>query len=726
MTAPLPSFAVHPGYLNAVGAFPDAAKRSLLAFMLHLRSGGVVEMNAVEGARDRGMGLATAGLAYTAVLWRTDREAGPTLLLWVGAHAAAADWARAHGVLIQPETGELQLFAWPTAEAPPAPPNGPFAALTEDTLGTLGVPAPWRATVRALPAVAELEGLPLDPAVREALRWHLEGVDPAEIAETLRPVEGPAATEPTDDAGPLAPSARAADPEPTDDPDSAPLAANFAAQVVAALASEATRGRFAVVTEDADLSRMMAAPLESWRVFLHPTQRALVERDHKGPVRVLGGAGTGKTVAALHRVRWLLRHRLTQPTDRILFTTFTANLAVDLSRTLDSLLPPADRARVDVRALSAFVSDLLRTARSPFTVAFWGSREGRLEALWNEAVAEHPVEGFSPTFLREEWTEVVQARRVDSRGAYLLASRAGRGRALKAAERKAIWDVMAAYRGRLEAASLRESEDAFADATALLQGGGLRLPYRAVVVDEAQDLSTAAFRLLRAVVPPSANDLFIVGDGHQRIYGKRVTLSDAGIDIRGRGRNLRVNYRTTEEVRAAAVALLAGAPVDDLDGGEDNLRGYRSLMHGPPPLRHLAATFSAEVDHLADWLRRAPAARSCVVVRTREQRDRYQRALEERGLRGTTLERAAAPAALGALSFATMHRVKGLEFDRVALVGLEEGVLPLDAALRATDDPPLRRAAEQRERALLYVAATRSRGEVLLSAAGRGSGWIWG
>jgi superfamily I DNA/RNA helicase len=115
-----------------------------------------------------------------------------------------------------------------------------------------------------------------------------------------------------------------------------------------------------------------------------------------------------------------------------------------------------------------------------------------------------------------------------------------------------------------------------------------------------------------------------------------------------------------------------------------------------------------------------------VVVRTREQRDRYQRALEERGLRGTTLERAAAPAALGALSFATMHRVKGLEFDRVALVGLEEGVLPLDAALRATDDPPLRRAAEQRERALLYVAATRSRGEVLLSAAGRGSGWIWG
>jgi ATP-dependent exoDNAse (exonuclease V) beta subunit len=98
-----------------------------------------------------------------------------------------------------------------------------------------------------------------------------------------------------------------------------------------------------------------------------------------------------------------------------------------------------------------------------------------------------------------------------------------------------------------------------------LKQGKARAAYRSVVVDEAQDMSTNAFALLRQVVPEQPNDLFLVGDGHQRIYRKRVVLGHAGVNIQGRGRRLRINYRTTDEIRRFAVALLEGVSVDDLD-----------------------------------------------------------------------------------------------------------------------------------------------------------------
>src|SRR5690606_39195132 len=61
-----------------------------------------------------------------------------------------------------------------------------------------------------------------------------------------------------------------------------------------ALDRHGTRRHFVVLTDDSDLEALLAAPLEHWRVFLHPSQRKLVERDWNGPVKVTGGAGTGK------------------------------------------------------------------------------------------------------------------------------------------------------------------------------------------------------------------------------------------------------------------------------------------------------------------------------------------------------------------------------------------------------------------------------------------------
>jgi len=129
--------------------------------------------------------------------------------------------------------------------------------------------------------------------------------------------------------------------------------------------------------------------------------------------------------------------------------------------------------------------------------------------------------------------------------------------------------------------------------------GAAALPYKAAIVDEAQDMSEAAFTLLRAIAgQPKSNDLFIVGDPHQRIYGKVVTLSRCGIDIRGRSRKLRLNYRTTDETRSWATDILEGMSVDDLDGGSDSLKDYRSLMHGEKPIVKSFSRFEDELAYL--------------------------------------------------------------------------------------------------------------------------------
>ncbi len=123
----------------------------------------------------------------------------------------------------------------------------------------------------------------------------------------------------------------------------------------------------------------------------------------------------------------------------------------------------------------------------------------------------------------------------------------------------------------------------YRDALALIKIERAALGIHSIVVDETQDLCAAALALLRASVPEGVNNMFIVGDAHQRIYRHKVTMSKVGIDIKGRGRRLRINYRTTDEIRRWATARLANCSIDDLDGQPDTLMGYRSLTHGPSP-----------------------------------------------------------------------------------------------------------------------------------------------
>ncbi len=314
----------------------------------------------------------------------------------------------------------------------------------------------------------------------------------------------------------------------------------------------------------------------------------------------------------MHRAVHLATEVFPSLVDRILMTTFTRNLAADIRDNLARLAGPETLRRIDVVHIDKLTSDLLSRAGYDYDIAWWGSSSA-LEDAWADALSLHATAELPEAFYRDEWELVAQPHGCSSWQDYRSASRAGRGVRISRAQRAAIWRVFEEYRDRLDRAKLREPEDALRDAALLLEQGKVRSNWRSAVVDEAQDMSTAAFRMLRAMLGEERpNDLFIVGDGHQRIYRRRVVLKHAGVHVVGRSFRLRVNYRTTDEIRRRAQAVLAGVEVDDLDDGKDTLRGARSLLHGPAPEVRVRDTLKAEVDTIVEWLEGTALERACL------------------------------------------------------------------------------------------------------------------
>lgn len=162
-------------------------------------------------------------------------------------------------------------------------------------------------------------------------------------------------------------------------------------------------------------------------------------------------------------------------------------------------------------------------------------------------------------------------------------------------------------------------------------------------------MGSEAFRLLRAFIPlddsrADTNSLFIVGDGHQRIDGRRVVLGRCGIQARGRSRKLRINYRTSDEIRRWALSILDGVDIDDLDNGRDDARGYRSLFHGPSPEIVNASSADKEFSGLISWIKRLQdeglkLKDICVTARDSRRLNAFETALNEHGFATHLLEK---------------------------------------------------------------------------------------
>lgn len=256
-----------------------------------------------------------------------------------------------------------------------------------------------------------------------------------------------------------------------------------------------------------------------------------------------------------------------------------------------------------------------------------------------------------------------------------------------------------------------------------LEGRGEQ-PYRHVVADETQDFGPAELRLLRALAPHGANDIFLAGDIGQRIYKAKSSFLASGIDIRGRSAVLRLNYRTTEEIRRHAEGLLPGT-FEDADGEPEERRTV-SLLSGPEPEVLGFADANEEARGVAErldaWLRGGfTPGDIAIFARTRKVLgDRGENVVRQLGLSPNYLRDDASPAG-DQVSLGTMHQAKGLEFKIVVVLGCEEGLVPLEIVLAKSSDEAQRREREEAERNLLYVACTRARQRLVLSHVGEPS-----
>jgi superfamily I DNA/RNA helicase/mRNA-degrading endonuclease RelE of RelBE toxin-antitoxin system len=525
--------------------------------------------------------------------------------------------------------------------------------------------------------------------------------------------------------------------------------------------------------DDAVRDAIEEGDFRAWKVFLHPTQERIVHRHYNGPARVSGGPGTGKTIVALHRVKHLAE-QLPPGHNKILLTTFTKNLTTDLRLRLASLITPELLARVDI----AHIDQLAARVLGENTASGRAKQRVYDHVALNEMrqlLAELGDRRWDPEFLLEEWEQVILGQSILTRSEYFKARRAGRGRALTRPERNHIWKLVEQFTARLDQLGLetwgqateraarfeieraakirkrRQNKDNFGIKKSIHDdSSGMRhldYRYRHIVVDEAQDLRPAHWKMLRAMADPDLpNDMFIVGDTFQRIYDHQVALGVLGINIRGRSSRLTLSYRTTREILAEALRVVdpkgrnVKVSYDDLDEGTDTLAGYRSVLHGPKPdfvqyntwddeLAGLAATLKAWREELSTDDNGAPldpSGRIAVCVADRDMVNQTMYYLATKA--GTTCAELTkdGPKGDGEVHVGTMHRFKGLEYQRLAIVGACDGIIPRTSVIdRYRTENPLRYEREQRKaRSLLFVAATRARDALTISWHGKPSPYL--
>lgn len=466
------------------------------------------------------------------------------------------------------------------------------------------------------------------------------------------------------------------------------------------------------------VERLMSAPIEEWMIFLHPEQRALVDRRFNGPARVRGAAGTGKTVVALHRAAKLAeRYDTNAPNKRppVLFTTFIKSLPPVLEN-LYLRLPNRVARGVEFINVDRLANQLCREAGHRLRLDPNAATQ-RFNRAYNVVVSPNtPLDGQTREYLREEIDDVLKARGVESLDDYLRLERTGRKLGFTASMREQAWALHQEYNRLLSEAGLEDFRDVLRRARDIARG---REPmYRAAVIDEAQDLSLVALQLVDALTSDSNGErppdsLFLVGDGAQKIYPGGFTLAQAGIDVRGNSAVLRVNYRNTREIIAAAMACAGSEPVDDL--GDTFLRGEaeaEAQREGIKPFLVCAGDVQRQINYVAERVRRlcstADVAKSDIGVFVAHNNvvHRTISGLNREGIQSESLASFSGYPS-GRLKVGTFHRAKGLEFKVVFLLGISADVFPGPRKRGQTEaEYEERRTLEMSQ---LFVAMTRAR-----------------
>lgn len=693
-----PLIAISADFFTAFAALPRQIQGKVMDFMDKFRNDPQspgINYEKIHNAFDPNIRSVRIDDTYRGIVVR-QAGTGVYLLLWVDHHDRAYQWASRKRCKINPTTGSVQVFDVAETvieverEAIKEPPL--FAAIEDEQLLRLGVPEEKLEETRRITSLEQFYSLKstFPEEAYEGLEWVANGFDAEEVLAAFYET----------------------DPSQTDviDPE----------DFETALAKPGSLRAFTIVDGEAELQAMMSAPLDKWRVFLHPTQRKTVNRDFNGPARVTGGAGTGKTVVAMHRARRLAKELPSG--ERLLFTTFTANLAADIRENLRKICTLEELQKIEVTHLDAWVAQFLRDSALEYNLIYGDE----VRNLWERAIVLSGESlDFSPQFYEDEWSQVICTHDISTLREYVQVSRIGRGVRLERRKRMSVWKVFEEFRKLLIEQRVRDIESAMNECRQfIIYNYGNQPLYPCIIVDEGQDLSPGAYRLLRAMAGKEhRNDLFIVGDSHQRIYRHKASLSACGVNIRGRSSYLRVNYRTTEEIRKWAFGLLKGLSFDDLDDGFDDGTVCVSLIHGENPVVRDFQSADEEFDYVLAQIRSVIERGGipegiCLVGRTNRIVQDYVDRLRRSGIVLYEIRRSKVDDRRHkGVRVATMHRVKGLEFERVYVVSANRQTVPLSYALDV-DDPQAREMALKAERCLLYVALTRAKQQVTVTSHG--------
>ena len=632
------------------------------------------------------------------------RTSASLLLCYVDHHDKAYLWAERRRIETHPKTGAAQLVEVretvkeitipkyvEAAAPPPAMGSAPlFGRLSDDQLLAYGVPTEWLADVRQ--------------ATEESLLGLADHL-PAEAAEALLELATGGTPRPS-----------------TTSPDALANIMSYVAPgpaaVEASLVSNESfshpdaQRRFRTIHSVEELERALAYPWEKWTVFLHPAQEQLVRAEFNGSARVAGSAGTGKTIVALHRAAWLARHH---PDARMLLTTFSDPLAHALHTRLRRLLgnEPRLAERIDVHALDAVGERLYKAhVGEPRIVA-----RDELDKMIRDASAAVGGHKFSRHFLLTEWEQVVDAWQLDRWESYRDVAQLGRKTRLPEAQRKVLWSIFERVRDAL----VKQGQITKAQMFTALAGALANRPYPVfdfAVVDEAQDLTVAQLRFLAALGGGRPNALFFAGDLGQRIFQQPFSWKALGVDIRGRSWTLRVNYRTSHQIRSQADHLL-GPVMADVDGNEEDRSHTVSVFNGPPLVIRILKDEQAENAAVGDWIAQQSAAGLLphelgIFVRSEAQLPRALAVMDRVGLAYKVLDDHVETVS-GHVSIATMHLAKGLEFRAVVVMACDDEVIPLQGRIESVGDDADLREVYDTERHLLYVACTRARDHLLVT-----------
>lgn len=630
----------------------------------------------LEGARDPNFASVRVNRDIRLIVHRSQAS---LLVCYVAHHDEAYQWAQRRKLETHPKTGAAQLVeiretveeiiipAYITA-AGPKPLL--FASTPDDELLSYGVPEEWLADVKAANEDTVLD-----------LADHL----PGEAAEALLELATGGKPQISRIVAPMV--------DPFDHPD-------------------ALR-RFRIMGDVDELARALEYPWEKWTIFLHPEQRRIVERDYSGPARVSGSAGTGKTVVALHRAVYLAKNN---PDTRVLLATFSETLANALKTKLRRLLHNQPRLgeQIEVYALNVIAERLYKFNIGRPRLA---SKE-TLRDLLAEAARKIGEHAFSPYFLLTEWEQIVDAWQLDSWEAYRDVTRLGRKTKLPESRRATLWAIFEQVQSALEEQGLITYPGLFGQLAARYNAGQPS-PFNFIVVDESQDINIPQLKFLAALAGNQPNTLFFAGDLGQRIFQQPFSWKTLGVDIRGRSQTLRINYRTSHQIRMQADKLL-NRELSDVDGITEERGGTISVFNGPAPTIDTFKTPEAEIEAVSQWLKDRVSAgikpdEIGVFVRSEAELPRARFAIETAGLAYKVLDEKMTTT-VETVSLCTMHLAKGLEFRAVAVMACDDEVIPLqDRIEQVTDDSDLEDVYNT-ERHLLYVACTRARDHLLVTS----------